>query len=42
MIWHTMREAALIRHAIVNAVMERGCPVRWEWHKAIVRGFYGY
>jgi hypothetical protein len=42
MFWLAMRDAALFRHAMVNLMFERGCPVRWKQHEAMVRAFYGF
>jgi hypothetical protein len=40
--WHAMRQAAIARHMIVNAMFEGGCPHRWRAHEALIRAVYGY
>lgn len=40
--WDDMRTAAIERHRYLNVKYEKSNPITWEWHMAIVRGFYGY
>ena len=42
MLWIVMRNAALRRHWYVNQMLEGGCPLRWQWHLAMVRAVYGW
>lgn len=41
-VWAIMRDAAIDRHRFLNVTFEGSCPIKWEDHMRIVRGFYGY
>lgn len=40
--WLFMRQAAMMRHRWYNQVYEGGDPYLWEWHRAMIRRFYGW
>jgi hypothetical protein len=41
-LWFWLRQAAVARHAVFNAVFEGSDPIKWKTHEAAIRKFYGF
>jgi hypothetical protein len=40
-IWQTMRDAAVMRHRLVNIIFEGSNPDKWPLHEFIIKCVYG-
>ena len=42
MLWFLLRQGAILRHALFNAIFEGSDPKKWEVHKDAIKQFYGF